>query len=179
MRWPVCFPYPISWLRAFAASLLTIAFGLSLRLTGFWGLIFVIITDQLLPSIILVAVGLTAPVFLVAYTHHLLWGRSDYRQFRWIPRGVSWREGLNALIVIVIASLISAIILLPFADCYAVNGDVDCLPLTEAQLQFALVVWFTTAAYLYQYDYLIRCRRASRLKSKGIQSSQSSSSSEK
>lgn len=60
MRWPACFPYPISWLRAFAASLLTLVFGLSLRLTGFWGLIFAAFTDQLLPLVILVAVGLTA-----------------------------------------------------------------------------------------------------------------------
>lgn len=134
MRWPACFPYPISWLRAFAASLLTLVFGLSLRLTGFWGLIFAAFTDQLLPLVILVAVGLTAPVLLVAYVHHLFWGRSDYRQFRWIPRVVSWREGLNALIVIAVASLVSTIVLAPFINCYITGDDVDCLPPTEQQL---------------------------------------------
>lgn len=176
MRWPVHFPYPISWLRAFTALFLTVGFGFSLRLTGFWGLIFTTITGRLLPLIVLMAVGLIIPVFLVAYTHHLLWGRSDYRRFRWLPRAVSWREGLNALIVIVVASLISTIVLMPFIGCYIANDDIDCLPPTEQQLQFALVIWLTTAAYLYQYDYLIRHRRASKLKLKVPQLSKPGSS---
>lgn len=162
--WPAWFPYPRNWVRAFATAMLMGLVGVSVRLTGFWGLVISSTTDRILPWIVLSCLGLLAPFLLVAYAHNMIWGKSPTRWPQWLPSPSSLKEGLTALIVMFVAIIIGLVALLPFAECFIYAGEFECRPLTEGEVNFATAVWFISAAYLYQYDYLVRRRRVNKQK---------------
>ncbi len=160
--WPAWFPYPSSWARAFLIMMLIAFLMVSLRFTGFWGLAMSAISGNVVPFILLGLAGFLAPFLLVAYTHNLIWRKAPARWPQWLPSPASLKEGLTALIVMVVSIAAGLVTLIPFMQCAIFADEVVCPPLPEAQTTFATVVLFVSAAYLYQYDYLVRRRRSNR-----------------
>ncbi|HEY9748098.1 MAG TPA: hypothetical protein V6C63_05445 [Allocoleopsis sp.] len=58
--------------------------------------------------------------------------------------------------------------MIPTMQCTIFADDVVCPPLTAAQTTLATTVLFVSAAYLYQYDYLVRRRRSHRKQQRAI-----------
>ena len=160
--WPAWFPYPSSWVRAFLVMMLIALLGVSLRFTGFWGLVISSTSGNVIPFLFLGLIGFSAPFLLVAYTHNFIWKKAPVRWPHWLPSPASLKEGLTAMIVMVVSIAADLITLVPFMAC-ALRGDqFVCSPLTDAQTTLATTVLFVSAAYLYQYDYLVRRRRSHR-----------------
>lgn len=142
--------------------MLIVLLGVSIRFTGFWGLIVFAASGNILPLLFLGIAGFTAPFLLVAYTHNLIWRKAPARWPHWLPSPASIKEGLTALIVMVVSIAAGLLTLIPTMQCTIFADDVVCPPLTDTQTTLATTVLFVSAAYLYQYDYLVRRRRSHR-----------------
>ena len=155
MQWPVWIPVPNSWLRAFG---LTIWLSIIGRITGFWGgglgVVISAISGHLEPLVVLGLLGLLSPFILLAYGHHLLWGKTEDGWPRWLPSKPSLKEGAYALVVVLGATTVGAILVLPF-----VNWDYSYYRY-EALANWFTVIWLTSAAYIYHTRQLHRFRRA-------------------
>jgi hypothetical protein len=170
-RWPVWFPYPSSWLRTFA---LVLWMAVILRIAGFWSLalggVLAAITDHLELLLSFLGLGLLVSVLAFSYPHHFLFGKSLPRYPRWLPSPRSLWEGFYAPIVMLLAFVVVLLLLVPFLipNChYKTAEQIDyCLELTGKELvnyeyrmaQIGAVIWFISAAYLYQAEYLTRQR---------------------
>jgi hypothetical protein len=170
-RWPAWFPYPSSWLRTFA---LVLWIAVILRIAGFWSLalggVLAVITDHIELLLSFVGLGLLVSVLAFSYPHHFLFGKSVPRYPRWLPSPRSLWEGFYAPIVMLLAFVAVLLILIPFLipNCnYETSEQISyCLELTGRELanyeyrmaQIAGVIWFVSAVYLYQAEYLTRQR---------------------
>lgn len=170
-RWPAWFPYPSSWLRTFA---LVLWMAVILRIAGFWSLalggVLAAITDHLELLLSFLGLGLLVSVLAFSYPHHFLFGKSLPRYPRWLPNPRSLWEGFYAPIVMLLAFVAVLLLLVPFLipNChYKTAEQIDyCLELTGKELvnyeyrmaQIGAVIWFISAAYLYQAEYLTRQR---------------------
>ncbi len=154
--WPLWFPYPSSWLRSLVLSLWM---SVVLRIELFWSVLFGAayfgLTKRLEPLIGSVCLALTASFTLFSYTHHFLWSRSPVRYPKWLPSPKSLWEGFYAAIVMTIAIAISFACVIPLHD--PTVGQVS-----EAEVKWLTIIWFTAASYLYQAEYLIRMKGSSR-----------------
>ena len=176
-QWPAWFPYPSSWLRTFA---LVLWMGVILRIAGFWsfalGGVLAAITAQLELLLAFLGLGLLVSVLAFSYLHHFLFGKSLPRSTRWLPHLRSLWEGVYAPIVMLLAFISVLIILIPFIipNCnYQTAEQIGyCVELTGKELvkhqyrmdQIGSIIWFVSAVYLYQAEYLIRHRFISKLK---------------
>jgi hypothetical protein len=170
-RWPAWFPYPSSWLRTFA---LVLWMAVILRIAGFWSLalggVLAVITDHIELLLSFVGLGLLVSVLGFSYPHHFLFGKSVPRYPRWLPSPRSLWEGFYAPIVMLLAFVAVLLILIPFLipNCnYETSTQIGyCLERTGRELanyeyrmaQIAGVIWFVSAVYLYQAEYLTRQR---------------------
>jgi hypothetical protein len=170
-RWPAWFPYPSSWLRTFA---LLLWMAVILRIAGFWSLalggVLAVITNHIELLLSFVGLGLLVSVLAFSYPHHFLFGKSVPRYPRWLPSPRSLWEGFYAPIVMLLAFVAVLLILIPFLipNCnYGTSEQIGyCLELTGRELanyqynmaQIASVIWFVSAVYLYQAEYLTRQR---------------------
>ena len=170
-RWPAWFPYPSSWLRTFA---LVLWMAVILRIAGFWSLalggVLAAITDHVELLLSFMGLGLLVCVLAFSYSHHFLFGKSVPRYPRWLPSPGSLWEGFYAPIVMLLAFVPVLLILIPFLipNCnYETSGQIGyCLELTGRELakyeyrmaQIGAVIWFISAVYLYQAEYLTRQR---------------------
>jgi hypothetical protein len=183
-RWPIWFPYPSSWLRTFA---LVLWMAVILRIAGFWSLalggVLAVITDHIELLLSFVGLGLLVSVLAFSYPHHFLFGKSAPRYPRWLPSPRSLWEGFYAPIVMLLAFVAVLLILIPFLipNCsYETSKQIGyCLELTGRELanyqyrmaQIATVIWFISAVYLYQAEYLTRQRLIPKLNA-ALQNSQ-------
>ncbi len=183
-RWPAWFPYPSSWLRTFA---LVLWMAVILRIAGFWSLalggVLAVITDHIELLLSFVGLGLLVSVLAFSYPHHFLFGKSAPRYPRWLPSPRSLWEGFYAPIVMLLAFVAVLLILIPFLipNCsYETSKQIGyCLELTGRELanyqyrmaQIATVIWFISAVYLYQAEYLTRQRLIPKLNA-ALQNSQ-------
>jgi len=176
-HWPAWFPYPSSWLRTFA---LVLWMGVILRIAGFWSLALggalAVITSHLELLLLFLGLGLLVSVLMFSYLHHFLIGNKSLpRSSRWLPSSRSLWEGFYAPIVMLLAFGVTLLTLVPFLipNCsYATATQINyCLELTGRELvkyeyrmaQIGSVIWFVSAVYLYQAEYLIRNHLASKM----------------
>jgi hypothetical protein len=145
-----------------------------LRITGFWSLVLggalAAITERLELLLSFLGLGLIVSVLVLSYLHHFLFGKSPPQYPQWLPSPRSLWEGFYAPIVMLVAFVPVLIILIPFflPDCsYTTAAQVEyCFELTARELanyeyrmaQIGAFIWFTSALYLYQADYLIQQR---------------------
>ncbi len=182
LQWPAWFPYPISWLRAFALAE-SFSFALNRGIA--------LVSDDIGFLALLLAAWLVQfPLFLVAHfvavkiLNPLLmllpgrWGIA--RQFKRRRTGFRshLREGLNALVVMFLAFNLSllvqiAIFYWPARSIYpaqllaniltltnvAIAGEFDFWPIKLAAALSSLTL---LAAPIYQYDFRVRRMRAAK-----------------
>ncbi len=163
--WSPWFPYPSSWLKSFALSLWM---AIILRVSGFWGALIGMALSGIMnhPEALLWFLGLAlvASILVFSLIHHVLWGKPSAWLPRWFPSPKSLWAGLYASIVMILAILVSAICVLPFHNFETYNQAA-----LETEAGWFGVIWFITATYLYQAEYIIRRRVISKSKTKRTQ----------
>ncbi len=157
--WHAGFPYPRSWLRSFALALWM---AIVVRIAEFWGALFGIalssIMEHLEPLLWFLGLALLASSLAFSYIHHLLLGKPSGRWPRWLPSPKSLWEGLYAPIVMSMAIIVGIICVMPFHD---ENYNQTAI---ETEAKWFGAIWFIATTYLYQVEYLIRRRFASKSK---------------
>lgn len=156
--WPRWFPYPISWIKAFVLLFL---FSLTIWLLYFLGLWTMLISETFATIKPLLGFLIAIPfiqVILIAYFYHIfgIWKKYITLPRKWprcFPTWISWREGINGIIIIIISTLFSILIMMPWIyyhrnNVYKINNPKIAEIIT--------LIWFVSSAYIYHYDYLIR-----------------------
>lgn len=158
--WPLWFPYPSSWLRSFALALWM---AIVLWIAGFWGALFGIALANILkrPETLLWFLGLAllVAVLVFSYIHYFLWGKPSKRWPHWLPSPKSLWEGLLASIVMSLAIMVGVLCVMPFH-----NFEYYSQAAIETESKWFGTIWLVTAAYLYQIEYLLQRRFASKSK---------------
>jgi hypothetical protein len=162
MHWPAWIPYPQSWLRAFG---LTLWLSLVGRITQFWtgglGIVALVVSGRPGLLIFLGFLGLLLPFVLLAYGHHLLWGKAVNRT-HWLPGMPSFKEGAYALIVVLGATTAAAALILPFVNWQALANRNPSYYDDWMALAYSFgAIWLISAAYVYHARHLLRRRRRS------------------
>ncbi len=103
------------------------------------------------PFFLLAGIGFLLPCILVSLIHALVLGRRRTKQD-------SLREGINAAIIITVTTVLVVLWVIPLA-CNFSTGVCQS-PISDELAVAATALWFVITAYLYQYDYLVRSRRA-------------------
>ena len=166
IKWPAWLPYPISWARASGNLFLWWSLTTAMleavarhddyalnhcRIDEFGRVDCTSDASQAVLLLFYFLVNLVFQAIAVTITHHLV-SRLRGKSRGWFPRWPSWREGVNGSIAIFFGGIVMAIAGILF---------VVILPkqvLVPAMLTAMLVV----NAYLHQYDYRVRERRAAR-----------------
>lgn len=132
---------------------------LVIRVTLFWGgltgVVFAEVMNKPEPILIFLGVSLAVAILVFAYIHHFLLGKPPKR--RWpkkVPTPISLWEGFYASVVMILSLAVGTACVLPFHDFSA--------ELTQERLEteggwFGLI-WFITAVYSYQAEFLMRRR---------------------
>ncbi len=166
---PIWFPYPISWLKSLFLLIWTV---IIIRIFGFWSGIIGLILSEIAGSETLIlkatGLGLILSILVFSYIDHIFFGKKPFSRYPiWVPHPVSIWQGFYGHIVIVLASIILMIILLPFLSIcdYQTLGDFGyCTRMVETKLTdydeligyFALISWLTIVAYFYQIERWLR-----------------------
>ncbi|MEM1171072.1 MAG: hypothetical protein AAGJ08_18830 [Cyanobacteria bacterium P01_H01_bin.35] len=166
---PIWFPYPISWLKSLFLLIWTV---IIIRIFGFWSGIIGLILSEIAESQTLIlkatGLGLILSILVLSYVDHIFFGKKPFSRYPiWVPHPVSIWQGFYGHIVIVLASIILMIILLPFLSIcdYQTLGDFGyCTRMVETKLTdydeliayFVLISWLTIVAYFYQIDNWLR-----------------------
>lgn len=158
--WLVWFPYPSSWLRSFA---LVLWMAVVIWIVGFWSALFGIALANILkrPETLLWFLGLAllVDILVFSYIHNFLCGKPSKRWPRWLPSPKSLWEGLLASIVMSLAIMVGVLCVMPFH-----NFEYYSQAAIETESKWFGSIWLVTAAYLYQVEYLIQQRFASKVK---------------
>lgn len=161
--WPVWLPFPISWVRSlanlfvFSAVTHTATHSLlnSLREGESSGVLWSKLQIHTLICLLL-------HFFCMVLGHHCVVRRLIDKQDAWWPGWLSWREGVNASIVVVVELMGTGIFIL-FLGTVFPPQTIEQKRIFIGLIGFALV---TIAAYLYHYDFLVRRHRAAKLAAK-------------
>lgn len=182
-HWPAWFPYPSSWLRALI--LVPIAF-FGIRLIAFSLTGVIISFNRNTPKLFILSTlfGLLIPTIFLAFVYHVfwfVWGSKTYnnRLPKWVLSLISLWSGFYATVVIGLSFFIVLAIFseLAFSNCkfsYEIaeelNGYAGCITSRATRVIFKSIenktfitkpwflIWFLTATYLYQIEYLFsRC----------------------
>lgn len=174
-NWPTWIPNPGSWINAILLTLLMGAFAFSINLTGQLGYFL----QRNLSSGLGLSFGVLAilsPILVIAVAHHLLhlvldrffpgtqspeMGRTEGL----FPGLISWWEGLYGWLVIVLSIVLSIAIVGVFfpsdSSGYALLHYMQMLfswHRSEYILSGPTIGRTIVAAYLYQFEHLVRCR---------------------
>lgn len=149
--WPVWFPYPISWARACANiavfSAIMQSAAPSIRRS-----------DEASDLVSIILAALVLHFFGIVLGHHCII-KLVKQKSNWFPGWLSWREGLNGSIILIL-ELLSTSIFVGFLavsiNPYSANAGRNFLLMTMAFL-------IAVAAYLYHYDFLVRERRNAKM----------------
>lgn len=115
MKWPIWFPYPSSWLRAFLAILWVSAFGYVVWMFAAWGWLLSAIVEDLSIQIL----SLVLAFIVGACTYGKICDLLVFRASKTQAKFVSWRglwEGCLAIIVPVLSGINTVVTILPIYD---------------------------------------------------------------
>jgi len=175
-KWPKHLPYPISWLRAIIVS----------GLYGFCvseGMSTIQRPGDVIP---LVLFSWMFQLPAIAYLHHWLilaldwiaqwwpqWAlgyskfqerliqKTEQQQIKlFSPTKASWQEGINALIVLLAVGIATVVF---WGVCYKITGPDVARDFRKFIFKMMWLVGPVIIAYLYQYDFWARARRAAKL----------------
>lgn len=190
-QWSAWFPYPSSLFRAII--LVPIAFpGARLIVFGFGLAIISAIGNSLALFILSVVFGLLIPTIILSFIYHFFWfiwqqQHSSNSLPKWIPRLKSLWEGCYATVVMGLSFLLIIAIFagLGFLSCkfsYETAEQISRCAGSITGRAFKIIfnriekndfvskpwfaIWFVSAVYLYQAEYLVRKRLIPQLKYK-------------
>jgi hypothetical protein len=175
--YPKWIPYPISWLRTLVLILVLGPTGSLISVLGLWGSFGTILGgssgDIPLPDVLILlaiaALVLLLPTTILAYVYHVFALIIDAKSIsaqhpRGFPTWRSWREGLTGIIVMGLSLTISVFVVLWYRPDLIGNPDLVTQSDKEEIATFLGIVWLISAAYLYQWDYLVRKKRTRKQK---------------
>jgi len=156
MKYPVWFPYPISWGRALLALTWMSVFLYGVWFFGAWSNVIGFLTNDAAPSLRVLWVGICSFILAFASFYGSLKEAIDHkksRQFHIFSLRNLW-EGVYCLIV-VISTLINAMVMI--SAIYDVNHhSFYYYEISDQQAVLIFLSMWITAAYFYQLEYLAR-----------------------
>lgn len=169
-HWPVWFPYPSSWLKAFILVLFLRVIIFIIEITGRIGyrLAYLAQSPDLLIMFLIVIILL--PILIIAFTHHylhLLINRfaseiqaPEIANIQGIlPNLISWWEGIYGWVVIVISTLITVFFGILFLPVFNISYTQNIEYYTNLQENVRLIFgffWLIQGALIYQFEYAFR-----------------------
>lgn len=175
--YPQGFPYPCSWLRTLVLISVLGPTGSLISVLGLWGsfgtLLAIGTGDLALPGVpILLGIStmvLLLPTTILAYVYHVLTLIFNAKSIsakhpRGFPTGCSWREGLTGVIVMGLSLTLSLLVVLWYRPDVLADRDGMTALQQESIATFLGIIWVISAAYLYQWDYVVRQKRSQKQK---------------
>ncbi|MEP0855976.1 hypothetical protein [Trichocoleus sp. DQ-U1] len=172
LRWYAWFPYPSSWLKAFVLILLMSGLTAIVRMTNTVGYVTARIVDS--PSLFSVfgILALLSPIAAIAFAHHFLHlfinqffpsiQAPEVGKIQGLRPGLlSWWEGLYGWLAIVLATLITLILFIFFLPLFNLSYNtlyVNNNRWSETIQAIIAVFWISSAAFIYQIDFLMKQR---------------------
>ncbi len=165
-NWPAWIPNPNSWMSAILLILLVRGIVVVIRIIGQYGYSLMELSPKL--RIILYFSALLSPILVIAVVHHLLHmfldryaptsrspGMSNTEGL--LPSLMSWWEGFYGWMAIALAMLVSLMIEILSSRSYSSFYEMLAW-WDELRDLFTLPTLYrvVTAAYLYQFEYLVR-----------------------
>lgn len=176
--WPLWFPYPSSWLKAFILNLLlsVIIFVLKNPVNLAYPIAYFTNSPQLFA--IFTILLLLSPIPIISFTHHylhLLISRFTSeiqapeigRVQGLLPGLMSWYEGLYAWLVIAISTLVAAFFSTIFLPLFNISYTRQIESYTQTEYYRAIenniviifgLFYISSGALIYQIEYLVKCR---------------------
>lgn len=156
--WAAWFPYSKAWLKALSLFLLFVGIVAILRILIYWGLPvawIVSIRHDATPIIaFLFTVYFVIPIILISSIHYILFGKSSPR---WLPKLKSLWIGFYSWIAIIVSTLVSFGLVIPFIERYPLNYyQSSYFRFTDVEVFWLSSIWLVTAAYLYHTEYLLK-----------------------
>ncbi|MGM3304429.1 hypothetical protein ACSQ6I_00305 [Anabaena sp. WFMT] len=171
-NWPVWFPYPSSWLKAFVLALFLRIISFVFTNTGKFGYKIAYFTNS--PELLMVfaILAIISPIFVITYTHHIF--HTIISQFfpkiqaleignpkGLIPGIVSIWEGLYGWLVIWLSTLISCLVLIivfPISNLNFPQSFEFYTDLEKIIVAIIICIWIFAGALFYQVDFLFKRR---------------------
>ena len=161
-KWPRWFPYPSSWLRTTGLFLWAfLVLTIFARFGGFWSSFIYDISNNHHLALFILASSLISAIAVFSYSHHFIKSAlKKPRKFSKYPGSQSIWEGILAVIILCIATLVFLIVVVPFYpdQCYSYSSYCHLRYWESAQLVVSsgMLISFISTLYLYQAEFLIR-----------------------
>ncbi|TVU52806.1 MAG: hypothetical protein EA414_15440 [Arthrospira sp. PLM2.Bin9] len=153
-KWPRWFPYPSSWLRTTGLFLWAfLVLTIFARFGGFWSSFIYDISNNHHLALLILASSLISAIAVFSYSHHFITSAlKKPRKFSKYPGSQSIWEGILAVIILCIATLVFLIVVVPFYpdQCYSYSSY------CEFVVSSGMLISFISTLYLYQAEFLIR-----------------------
>lgn len=153
-KWPRWFPYPSSWLRTTGLFLWAfLVLTIFARFGGFWSSFIYDISNNHHLALLILASSLISAIAVFSYSHHFITSAfKKPRKFSKYPGSQSIWEGILAVIILCIATLVFLIVVVPFYpdQCYSYSSY------CEFVVSSGMFISFISTLYLYQAEFLIR-----------------------
>ncbi|WP_413198949.1 hypothetical protein [Nostoc piscinale] len=189
--WPIWFPYPSSWIRAFILVILAFP-GTNLIIFGLVGIIISILGNSPGLLIFFIFSGLLLPTICLTFLYHIFWFFWQKQELnrklpKWMPNLNSLWEGFYGSIVMALSFLIILTIFtqVAFSACHTYYGISSELSRCAGRLtgyttrtmlnsiesnsfidRYWFIIWIITASYLYQIEYLAKKYLVNQFKNK-------------
>lgn len=169
-NWPAWIPNPNAWMSAIVLLLLAWGTSVALQIISILGASTIFLPVKL--RILLYYLALLSPIAVIAVAHHWLhialdrfFPDSDARSPEMagtsglFPGLMSWWEGLYGWLAIGLALIVNSLVELMFyRNASFLSNPLNWWKLIGSFWTISTAVRIVTAAYLYQFDYLVRDR---------------------
>lgn len=135
---------------------------------GIATLLSVLMTEgNLVLGVMLMLFACLSPFILLAFAHHILFGRSRTYRPIWIPSRTSWWEGLSAFGATLMSLVTVVFLVMPFVHFDLIHWDVvhshtlsayDYAFFTELDSILITLLWIVASAFAYHWQTLAKRR---------------------
>jgi len=169
-RWPVWLPYPTCWLKSLIISIFLQFIIYVAQMIGKTGYFLANSVRSIELLVLFSIITIISPIIIIALTHHCL--HLVLSRFLpdiqtpeigitkgFIPKLMSWWEGLYGWLVIILSTLVSIFIctlLLPFFNLNYLQAVEDYTDFQRRIIVIFGITWLIQGALLYQIEYLVR-----------------------